>query len=404
MPRLLLQGATVIDGTGTDPAVADVVVADGRIAEVGVGLDGDEAVDLSGRWLLPGLIDCHTHVMVSSINLLRFVNTPFSLQFYEAARNLALTLQAGVTSVRDAGGADLGVKQAVATGLIPGPRMTISISILSQTGGHADGWMVCGGDVPFLVLPHPGRPAAVCDGPEGVLRRTREVIRAGADVVKVCATGGVLSPHDDPRASQFLPAELEVIVAEAAASRLRVMAHAQGTAGIKNAIRAGVGSIEHGIYLDDEAIDLLLQTGTFLVPTLIAPIGVLDAPDGVSEASLRKARETVEIHRESIGRAVEAGVKIAMGTDSGVVPHGRNLTELAQMVNVGMTPMAAIEAATRVAADNLGVGDARGTIEAGKDADLVAVAGDPLADITLLGDPANVTDVWLSGGRVAGAG
>jgi imidazolonepropionase-like amidohydrolase len=402
MTRTVLQGATVIDGTGSGPALADVVVAGGRILEVGVGLDGDESVDLAGRWLLPGLIDCHVHVMVSTINVLTAMQTPFSLAFYQAAHNLAATLHGGVTSVRDAGGADLGVKEAVARGLVQGPRMHIAVQILSATGGHGDGWFPCGAHLPFLG-PHPGRPASVCDGPAEVLRRVREVIRAGADVVKICTTGGVLSERDDPQSSQFLPDEIAVVVAEARAARIGVMAHAQGTDGIKNALRAGVASIEHGIYLDDEAIGLMLEAGTFLVPTLLAPIGVLDAPEGVSEASLRKAREVVEIHQASIGKAAAAGVRIAMGTDSGVIPHGRNAAELREMVKVGMSPMAALEAATRVAAENLGVADRRGTVEPGKDADLLAVAGDPLADAGVLADPANVTGVWLAGDRVVGA-
>ncbi len=402
--RTLLHGATLIDGTGAGPGSADVVVEDGLIVDVGTGLDGDEAVDCGGRWLLPGMIDCHTHVMASSINIMTVINTPFSLQFYLAAQNLERTLMGGVTAVRDAGGADLGVKTAVERGLVRGPRMKISVRVLSQTGGHADDWMVCGGTIPFLFVPHPGRPDSVCDGPEGVLRRVREVIRAGADVVKICTTGGVLSAHDNPQASQFLPEEVAVVVAEAHATKLPVMAHAQGTDGIKNALRAGVESIEHGIYLDDEAIDMMLAAGTFLVPTLVAPMGVLDAPEGVAENSLRKAREVMEIHRESIRRAAEAGVRIAMGTDSGVIPHGRNLSELVQMTSVGMSPMAAIEASTRVAAECLGMGDRLGTVEPGKEADLIAMGADPLADATLFADPTAVTDVWLAGQRVkAGA-
>jgi imidazolonepropionase-like amidohydrolase len=394
--RTLLRGATVIDGTGADPRQADVLVADGVILDMGSGLDGDEAVDLEGRWLLPGLIDCHVHVMISTINLLRALQTPFSLPFYQAAHNLRRTLLGGVTTVRDAGGADLGVKTAVETGLITGPRMQIAVTILSQTGGHGDGWFPCGADVPFLGA-HPGRPRNVCDGPEAVLRTVREVIRAGADVIKICTTGGVLSERDSPQASQFLPAEIEVVVAEARAHRLSVMAHAQGTDGIKNAIRAGVASIEHGIYLDDEAIDMMLEAGTFLVPTLLAPIGVLDAPEGVSEASLAKARDTLEIHKESIARAAAAGVRIAMGTDSGVVPHGRNASEIVQMVATGMTPMAAIEAATRVAAENLGEGHRLGVIAEGRVADVIALDADPLTDIGVFADPARVTHVWQSG-------
>ncbi len=399
MTRTLLHGATLIDGTGAAPGAADVVLRDGRIVEVGTGLDGDVAVDLGGRWLLPGLIDCHVHVMISTIDLLRAAQTPFSMSFYLAARNLEATLAGGVTSVRDAGGADLGVKMAVEEGLITGPRMQIAVTILSQTGGHGDGWFPCGADLPFLV-PHPGRPHNICDGPAEVLRTVREVIRAGADVVKICTTGGVLSERDNPMASQFLPAEIEVVVAEAHASLITVMAHAQGTDGIKNAVRAGVESIEHGIHLDDEAIEMMVAAGTFLVPTLLAPVGVLDAPEGVSEASLRKAREVVEIHREAIGRAAAGGVRIAMGTDAGVVRHGRNAEEVVQMVDVGMTPMAAIEAATRVAAENLRVADERGTVEVGKIADLIALDGDPIADIHVFADPGRIGHVWLGGALV----
>lgn len=399
MTRTLLRGATVIDGTGAEPSTADVLVEEGRIVEVGPGLDGDEAEDLDGHWLLPGLIDCHVHSTVSTINMLRLMQEPFSLQFYEAARNLEATLCAGFTSVRDAGGADLGIKVAQERGLFHGPRMTIAVTILSQTGGHGDGWFPCAWEFPLLV-PHPGRPRNVCDGPADVLRTVRKVLRAGADVIKICTSGGVLSERDDPRSSQFQPAEIEVIVAEAQAHGLTVMAHAQATEGIKNAVRAGVASIEHGIFLDDDAIGMMLEAGTFLVPTLVAPSGVLEAPEGVSDASLRKAREVVEAHRKSIARAIDAGVRIAMGTDSGVVPHGRNARELAEMVSVGMSPAAAIEAATRVAAENLGVVDHRGTIEPGKDADLLAVTADPTEDISVLSDGTRRAGVWLGGVRL----
>jgi imidazolonepropionase-like amidohydrolase len=396
MTRTLLRGATVVDGTGAPPGQADVVIEDGVIAAVGVDLDGDEAVDLDGRFLLPGLIDCHVHVMLSTLNVLEALHTPFSLAFYQAAQNLSATLDAGVTTVRDAGGADLGVKVAVERGLVRGPRMHIAVTILSQTGGHGDGWVPCGGDVPFLA-PHPGRPANVCDGPAEVLRTVREVIRAGADVVKICTTGGVLSSRSDPEASQFLPEEIAVAVAEARAARLPVMAHAQGAEGVKNAVRAGVRSVEHGVFLDDEAIGMMLEAGTFLVPTLLAPIGVLDAPEGVSEVSLAKARALAETHRASIRKAVAAGVRIAMGTDAGVVPHGRNAEELVHLVDCGMTPMAAIEASTRVAAENLGEGTLRGTVEEGRAADLIVVDGDPVADIGVIADPARVTHVWSGG-------
>jgi imidazolonepropionase-like amidohydrolase len=248
MTRTILGGGRVFDGSGSPIAAADVVMSEGRIVDVGIGLDGDEQVDVSGLTLLPGFFDCHVHVMVSGIDLMRRLQRPFSYQFLEAARNLAATLDCGITSVRDAGGADLGVQRAVEDGLLDGPRMQIAISALSQTGGHGDGWLPSGVTT-FLMSPHPGRPAGLVDGPEEMRKRVREIIRAGANVIKVHTSGGVLSPRDSPKHAQFRPDELAALIAEATAAGLPVMAHAQATDGIKNAVRAGVRSIEHGIYL-----------------------------------------------------------------------------------------------------------------------------------------------------------
>ena len=228
---------------------------------------------------------------------------------------------------------------------------------------------------------HPGRPHNIVDGPDEMRRKVRELVRAGADVIKVCTSGGVISPRDDPQHPHFAPDELDVLVAEATAADRYVMAHAQATQGIKNAVRAGIRSIEHGIYLDDEGIEMMLEAGTYLVPTLIAPQGVLDAVDrglDLPVAVIEKARAVVEVHRDSIRRAIEAGVRIAMGTDSGVTPHGQNLGELAHMVQLGMSPTAAFEATTRVAAELMGIGDDVGTIEPGKRADLVRFDGTAL--------------------------
>lgn len=383
MSRTLLANARIFDGIGF--ASGDVAVANGKIVDVGRGLDGDESIDLGGRALLPGLFDCHVHVQLSHIDLFRLIQQPFSYAFFQAAANLRATLDAGITTVRDAGGADLGVKQALADGVIEGPRLFISLSMLSQTGGHGDGWMASGQVVDLMPV-HPGRPSGLVDGVESVRRKVRELVRAGADVIKVATSGGVLSPRDDPRHAHFTPEELAVLVSEAAAAGLWVMAHAQGADGIKNAVRAGIRSIEHGIYLDDEAIDLMLDRGTFLVPTLVAPRGVLlaaEAGAAVPEAALRKAGEVIEAHRESFRRAVEAGVRIAMGTDSAVTPHGSNLDELPLMQEGGMSPIDVLTACTRAAAELLGVEDDSGSIDPGKRADLVVVEGDPtdLADL-----------------------
>ena len=401
MTRTLFANARIFDCTGSPAGDGDVVVEDGLIRAVGRGLDGDEVIDLGGRGLLPGLFDCHVHVAFTDVDVWRYVQKPFSLEFYETARNLRATLAGGITTVRDAGGADLGTKVALEQGLIPGPRMQISVRMISQTGGHGDDWMASGQTV-GMMTEHPGRPSGIVDGPEEMRRKVRELIRDGADVLKVATSGGVLSARDDPRHAHFALDELEMLVKEAAAAGRWVMAHAQGTEGIKNAVRAGIRSIEHGIFLDDQTIELMLQRGTYLVPTLVAPRGVLKAAAAgmaIPEASLAKAREVIDIHRDSFRRAVAAGVKVAMGTDSGVTPHGRNLEELALMEQGGMPPRQVLLAATRTAAELMGLERDSGTIEAGKRADLVVIEGDPLA---LEGMADRVVAVYQRGGLVAG--
>ncbi len=399
--RTVFAGGRVFDGTGAPIAEADVAVSDGVIAEVGVGLDGDELVDVSELTLLPGLFDCHVHVLLGHVDVWRLVQTPFSYRFYDAIRNLEATLRIGITTVRDAGGADLGVKQALEEGIGRGPRVQISITMLSQTGGHGDGWLPSGTRVQLFPR-HPGAPTGIVDGPDEARRKVRELVRAGADVIKIATSGGVLSPRDSPQQPGFDLAEIEAIVAEARAAGLWVMSHAQSIEGIKNAVRAGVRSIEHGIYLDDEAIALTLEHGAYLVPTLVAPTGVIRAAEagaGVPEVAVVKAREVIEAHRDSFRRAVEAGVKVAMGTDSAVTPHGENLRELELMVEGGMSSKDVLIATTRTAAELMGLERELGTLEPGKRADLVAVAGDPF-DFRDLAD--RVERVYQDGRLVVG--
>jgi len=378
--RMVFAGGLVFDGTGEPPARADVAVEGERVVEVGIGLDGDEAVDVSGLTLLPGLFDTHVHVMFGHVDAWRHLQTPFSCRFYDAIRNLGATLAAGVTTVRDAGGADLGVKQAVEDGIVRGPRLQISLTMLSQTGGHGDGWLPSGGAAK-LFPEYPGMPSSIVDGVDEARRKVRELVRNGADVIKIATSGGVLSPRDSPDQPGFSSDEIEVMVAEARAAGLWVMSHAQSTVGIKNAVRAGVRSIEHGIYLDDEAIELMLERDAYLVPTLVAPTGVLRAAEAgapIPANVLQKAAEVIEAHRDSFRRAAEAGVRIAMGTDSGVTPHGENLRELELMAACGMPPADVLVATTRTAAELMGLEHELGTIEPGKRADLVAVSGDAL--------------------------
>ena len=403
----LIRNATLIDGTGAPPLPEGaVLIHDDRLEAVGreadLELPGTEVrvIDAAGGTILPGFIDTHVHLMFDGIDLMRELTTPFSLRFYQAASAMRRTLEAGITTVRDAGGADVGVKRAVEQGLVTGPRMQISVTVLTTTGGHGDFWMPSGSTMP-LFPGYPGNPEGICDGVEGVRRKVREVLRAGAEVIKVCATGGVLSPTDHPSFTQFSPQELRVMVEEGGyRNGVRVMAHAQGAEGIKNAVRAGIRSIEHGIFLDDEAIALMLEHGTFLVPTLLAPLAVLEEAEthGTMPAwGVRKARETIDIHRQSIARAQQAGVAIAMGTDAGVMPHGSNLRELALMKAIGMTPMEALVATTRTAAECLGWEAEVGTLEPGKLADVVLTPVNPLEELGAMADPDNIRLVVKGG-------
>ncbi|MEZ5376913.1 MAG: amidohydrolase family protein [Acidimicrobiales bacterium] len=407
MTRTVLTGGIVLDGRGGAPTSADVAIEGDRIVAIGPDLapgDGaDNLVDCAGAFIVPGVIDCHVHFMSDGdFDPLINLNTPFSTNFYLAAQRMARTLDIGVTTVREAGGADLGVKEAQERGLIEGPRMQISISILSQTGGHVDQWHVCGGHMPDMLSAHPGRPHGVVDGPEEMRRKVRELVRAGADVIKVCTSGGVISPRDDPRHAHFRDDELTVAVTEARAAGLWVMAHAQANDGIKAAIRTGIRSIEHGIYLDDEAIEMMLERGTYLVPTLIAPRGVLEAADrGITlpPVYIEKAKMVIETHQQSVAKAIGAGVKVAFGTDTGVTPHGDNLTEFAELVRCGMTPVQAWAAAGPVAAELMGLDDEIGTVEVGKVADLAVFDGDH-ADLDDLAG--RVRSVFQSGRQVRG--
>ena len=407
MTYSLIFNGTLIDGNGRSPLKdAAILIKNNQIVQVGrkreINLpDADiQKIDAAGGFILPGLIDTHVHLMFNEINMMKSMMTPFSYNFYDAISNFRNTVEAGITSVRDAGGSDLGVQKAIDDGLVLGPRTQISISVLTITGGHGDGWLPSGSHMDIFSA-YPGNPDGMCDGVEEVRKKVREVLRAGAQVIKVCSTGGVLSPTDHPEFTQFTQEELEVMVQEGAYRRgVKVMAHAQGAEGIKNAVRAGIHSIEHGILLDDEAIELMLEHGTFLVPTLLAPLAVIEigeAKGTIPEWGLRKARETIEIHSESIARAYKAGVKIAMGTDAGVMAHGTNLRELGLMCGIGMSPMEAIVATTKVAAECLGWTDRVGTVEAGKLADVIVTKSDPLANIRSLENVDNIGLVMKDG-------
>jgi imidazolonepropionase-like amidohydrolase len=314
------------------------------------------------------------------------------------AENMRRTLACGITTVRDAAGADAGMRLAVEEGSLVGPRMQISVTMLSMTGGHNDPWLPSGGTGGWGT-PYPGMPSGVCDGLDGVAMKVREVVRAGADVIKIASSGGFLSPADDPSQPNFSEAEVETIVRTAADLGRSVMSHAHGAEGIKRAVRAGVRSIDHGTFLDDEAIELMLEHGTWLVPTLTAgdtTEAIAENPQ-VAEPVRAKLRALGRPELDAFRRAAEAGVKVAMGTDCPVAPHGTNLRELELMASNGFSPEQALVAATSSAAELMGLEGELGTLEAGKRADVVVVDGDPFEFATLRD---RIEQVWKDGVRV----
>lgn len=377
----------------------DRVVASGARSKFQVPSDADR-IDAEGLWLLPGLIDCHVHLCTTgtSFDLGERLGRPPSLTILQAVEACAKDLEAGFTSVRDAGGTPNGVRMAVDRGYFAGPRMRLAIQMLSETGGHADGMFPCGVPVPLMNVPD--IPPSVVDGVEPMRLRVRELIRAGADWIKLCTSGGVLSPGDAPHHPAFTVEEIRAAVEEAAAHGRLVMAHAQANAGIKNALRGGVRTIEHGFWLDDDAIEMMLDGGHTLVPTLVAPEWVVrHSNEGRMPAwAAEKARPVLDDHKASVRKAIEAGVRIAFGTDTGVGPHGTMGEEFLLMNQLGMAPIDCLRSATSVAAEVIGLGDA-GSLAPGSFGDVIGVPGNPLDDLNLVAKPENVKLV-VKGGKV----
>lgn len=386
----VLKASRLFDAkSGKLVSPGQVVVVDGKIASVGTTApvpSGAEVVELGDATLLPGFMDAHSHITGEPgedwrQDIVDNFQRTIPEQTLAALPLARATLMAGFTTVRNLGAADfidVGLRNGIRRGDAVGPRLLVSTSSLGSTGGHCDGgnsWRK------GLLAEESSR--GVANSPDAFRAKVRENFKYGADLIKVCATGGVLSRNDDVDSPQLTQAELDAIIDEAHARKRKVAAHAHGAEGARRAIRAGVDSIEHGSFLDDEALELMKKKGTWYVPTALALQGVIERADkGQLPPELeRKARAAATRHRETLRKAISRGVRIAYGTDAGVFSHGRNAEEFALLVGAGMTPADALRSATVSTAELLGVQDSLGTLEAGKLADVVAVPGDPLQDI-----------------------
>ncbi len=364
---------------------AFILIEGERIVAVGPNVmvpAGAEVIDLKAMTVLPGLIDSHTHLTFApGVGGLAGVTQSTARQALAGAKNARITLMAGFTTVRNLGAkgySDIALRDAINAGDVPGPRIIASGPALSITGGHAD--------ENYLPWDFHYQGDGVADGVEGVRAKTREIIKYGADVIKFCATGGVLSLGDDPKHAAFTLDEMKTIVSEAHRLGRKVAAHAHGGEGLKQAVIAGVDSIEHGTYIDDEGIRLMKEKGTYLVPTIYLTDWFLENYEklGLPAEIIAKAKEVMPAMKRNLTHAVQQGVPVAFGTDAAVYPHGQNAREFAVLVRMGLTPLQAIQTATVHASRLLGREDRIGAVEVGKFADLVAVEGDPTKDVTEL--------------------
>ena len=386
--RVVLRAGRILDvKTGNMLSGQAIVIEGDKIVSVGPAADAKlssatQTIDLPNATVLPGLIDAHTHLTFDPANLgYEGLGISYPREALIGARNARVTLEAGFTTVRNVGAggySDVALRDAINAGDVPGPRMLVSGPAMGITGGHCDDNL--------LAPQFHATELGVADGVDAVRHKVRENIKYGADLIKICATGGVMSKGDDPNASQYTREEMKAIVEEAHRLGRKVAAHAHGAEGVSWASDAGVDSIEHGHLMDDSSIATLKKNGTYIVPTLYLMdwnrenLGKRNAPDYV----VRKMQAVSAVGQDVLKKAFAAGVKVAFGTDAAVYPHGLNAHEFAVYVRLGMSPLQAIQTATIHGADLLGWSSKIGTLEAGKWADLIAVEGDPLKDVTTL--------------------
>ena len=394
-----LVGGTLIDGNGGPARRDTTVIVDGcTIREVSqqreFGADV-RVLDITGKTVMPGLIDCHAHFAHWGMSLISYQHKSLMLLAAETVAALRTTLEAGCTTARDLGGLDGGFRDAVQQGLIPGPRLQCSLIVVSPTNGIVDPTTAQGLPSPNV----PGLPAPGCNGPYEARAKVREVLRAGADVIKIATTGGVSSPKVDPRRQLFTQEEVEAIVDEAHMAGVSVTCHALGGPGLLMAVRAGVDCIEHGGWLDDEVVAEMAQRGTWYVPTFAVYRWHGTIGPAFKQSRAQGMRQE---HLKSFARARAAGVRIAMGTDIGGYGYGDTALELELLVEAGMTPAEAVETSTRRSAECMRIDGEVGTITVGKRADLLVVDGDPLTDIAMLRRRESLALVMQNGVAAAG--
>ena len=402
--QTLIENVNIINPGDEIKEFQNILIEGKYIKEISSGKiktkENAKVIDGDNSYVLPGFIDCHTHVLAKGFHKEENMANPLAIHFYNAVPHGMQTINAGVTTVRDCGSADLGVKLAQQKGLFTAPKLEVSITPLVMTGGHFDLMLPSGFDMEIM---YPGFPKGRCDGPSEVLKKTREVKRAGADFIKVMCSGGVLTANTSPEFSQFNLDELKTIVGEAKSTNLKVSAHCHSLEGINKCIDAGFSSIEHGTFIDDKTSKRMAENNVTLVPTMLVNQYLYEngfpSWDSYAEEKLSKIKEIIKVCNENIKTAYENGVNIVMGTDSGVIPHGHNLKELLNLIDIGMTPMEAIESATIKSAEFMGKDDV-GSINVGKCADIIFIEDNPLENIELLTKPENITKVVQDGREV----
>jgi imidazolonepropionase-like amidohydrolase len=401
---MLLRNANVLDESGGFTGPQDILVDDGVITAVGSGLPGGDAqsIDLEGLFLMPGVFDCHTHIGFSTLDMTELLNMSITEWTLEAARNLRNTLEGGVTYIRDAGAADAGIRNAVRRGVTLGPEMKVAIAMIGQTGGQGDGFLPGPGiemTIGNLAPDFPGRPRYLADGRDEVRKAVRESLRAGADWVKVLVSGGALTPTGAAHMPEYTFEEVEVAVEEAARRGKRVMADAKAADAIKMAVRAGIGSVEHGVFLDEEGAALMAEKDCWLVPTHAVYRDLVRWGEAgkLPPDQHQRAIDQVESTKDFVQIARAAGVKIALGTDFIVrEQHGRNLEQITLLHEAGMPADEVLLAATIRGAELLGVDDRYGRIAEGYVFDAIVLDEDP-SDPALFAKPGCVTGVFKAG-------